>query len=581
VTLLALGNGAPDVSATISAINKGGDGYLMSLGALTGAGMFVGTVVAGSVMVEAKGVQAKGALIRDAAMYCLTCGMTLWMFQSGTMTFANVHALLLSYLAFISVVLIADVYHRAVVVPREKARKARVRAASQSAQASGSASGYGMEWQLGSGGGQGPAGIEMEDMSGVLGAMQALQSTFEHNGHGTVTLRDREHSPDESHEDKFEEEVGGVAAGDSTTGLAAGLPPVAGSAGGSAAAISRADPGTAGRLRRSVSGVRSHRARYLIMHADDEDYSPLDMSEPRDSSTPTTVMSPLAETEHDRYVALEDATDPGMASSRGSQPFGGSRIGGGVEATMESLMDDRQELSVAARVRYEVRCGFEEFKEMPPLDKCLYAAEWPFAVARRLTVPITAEDNYKKPWLLLSVFLCPLWLIGFYLEGAPEHSIGGGMPVLVLSLCASGSVAAAVHLACSDRSPPPLALSAPLALLGFAIAATWIDAVADQLVNLLTFLGNLLAIPEPILGLTVLAWGNSIGDYATNMAMAKKGLANMAMTACFAGPVFNMLVGTGLGWLLLLQKKDEPGGVENPPLLPSSSFTPSAPRPPS
>lgn len=46
-----------------------------------------------------------------------------------------------------------------------------------------------------------------------------------------------------------------------------------------------------------------------------------------------------------------------------------------------------------------------------------------------------------------------------------------------------------------------------------------------------------------VLGLTVLAWGNSIGDFSTNMAMAKKGLANMALTACYAGPVFNLLVG--------------------------------------
>lgn len=45
-----------------------------------------------------------------------------------------------------------------------------------------------------------------------------------------------------------------------------------------------------------------------------------------------------------------------------------------------------------------------------------------------------------------------------------------------------------------------------------------------------------------VLGLTVLAWGNSIGDLSTNMAMARKGLANMAMTACYAGPLFNLLV---------------------------------------
>ena len=48
VTLLALGNGASDVSATISAIvNDEENGYRLSLGALSGAAMLVGGVIAG------------------------------------------------------------------------------------------------------------------------------------------------------------------------------------------------------------------------------------------------------------------------------------------------------------------------------------------------------------------------------------------------------------------------------------------------------------------------------------------------------------------------------------------------------
>ena len=38
-TLMALGNGAPDVSSTVAAINSSSDGYQLSLGALTGAGV--------------------------------------------------------------------------------------------------------------------------------------------------------------------------------------------------------------------------------------------------------------------------------------------------------------------------------------------------------------------------------------------------------------------------------------------------------------------------------------------------------------------------------------------------------------
>ena len=62
---------------------------------------------------------------------------------------------------------------------------------------------------------------------------------------------------------------------------------------------------------------------------------------------------------------------------------------------------------------------------------------------------------------------------------------------------------------------------------------------------------------EPaILGVTVLAWGNSLMDYMNNTAMAGKsrGGNSMAMTACFAGPLFNMLVGLGLGFWALLEE---------------------------
>ena len=40
-------------------------------------------------------------------------------------------------------------------------------------------------------------------------------------------------------------------------------------------------------------------------------------------------------------------------------------------------------------------------------------------------------------------------------------------------------------------------------------------------------------------------------DLSGNVTMARKGLANMAITACFAGPVFNILVGLGCGFGVL------------------------------
>lgn len=65
-------------------------------------------------------------------------------------------------------------------------------------------------------------------------------------------------------------------------------------------------------------------------------------------------------------------------------------------------------------------------------------------------------------------------------------------------------------------------------------------------VGLLLSLGLFLGVSNTILGLTVLAWGNSLGDLVADVTVAKEGLPAMAIAGCFAGPMFNMLMGLGL-----------------------------------
>jgi Ca2+/H+ antiporter len=84
VTLLALGNGASDVSATMNAIASDPEhGYKMSLGALTGGAMFVTTVVAGSVILAGGGVVCRGALVRDVAALGVTVIVVAWNLEKG------------------------------------------------------------------------------------------------------------------------------------------------------------------------------------------------------------------------------------------------------------------------------------------------------------------------------------------------------------------------------------------------------------------------------------------------------------------------------------------------------------------
>jgi len=69
---------------------------------------------------------------------------------------------------------------------------------------------------------------------------------------------------------------------------------------------------------------------------------------------------------------------------------------------------------------------------------------------------------------------------------------------------------------------------------------------ANVLIDLLNLFGIITRIPASALGLTILAWGNSVGDLMTDLAIARKGFGEMAMTGCYAGPLFNALFGFGL-----------------------------------
>jgi len=62
----------------------------------------------------------------------------------------------------------------------------------------------------------------------------------------------------------------------------------------------------------------------------------------------------------------------------------------------------------------------------------------------------------------------------------------------------------------------------------------------------LEFFGTAIGVSRSVLGLTVLAWGNSIGDFVADTALARAGNPKMGAAGCFGGPLFNLLIGTGV-----------------------------------
>ncbi|KAK6741854.1 hypothetical protein RB195_009618 [Necator americanus] len=86
--------------------------------------------------------------------------------------------------------------------------------------------------------------------------------------------------------------------------------------------------------------------------------------------------------------------------------------------------------------------------------------------------------------------------------------------------------------------------------LGFLMSISWIYFISSEVVNVVTMLGVISHISHEVLGLTILAWSNSIGDLIADISVVKQGYPRMAMAAAIGGPLFNLLIGFGLPFLI-------------------------------
>lgn len=104
-----------------------------------------------------------------------------------------------------------------------------------------------------------------------------------------------------------------------------------------------------------------------------------------------------------------------------------------------------------------------------------------------------------------------------------------------------------------------------LCFAGFAVSISWISTVAEEVVGVLKAFGVILGISDAILGLTIFAVGNSLGDLVADITVARLGFPVMALSACFGGPMLNILLGVGLSGLYMTLAngaKGEPYKIE-------------------
>eukprot|EP00573_Skeletonema_grethae_P003116 CAMPEP_0201690490 /NCGR_PEP_ID=MMETSP0578-20130828/3927_1 /ASSEMBLY_ACC=CAM_ASM_000663 /TAXON_ID=267565 /ORGANISM="Skeletonema grethea, Strain CCMP 1804" /LENGTH=862 /DNA_ID=CAMNT_0048175503 /DNA_START=34 /DNA_END=2622 /DNA_ORIENTATION=- len=511
VTLLALGNGAADVSATMNAIASDPEnGYKMSLGELTGAAMFITTVVAGAVIMANDGLTCRGALVRDVMALGIATLVVALNLLRGEVTKSTTRTFIGMYIIFVLIVLIADVYHRAVMLPRltkqaemiEQQRQLDAeRLASEvagdelnlTASVSMDGDDHRDRGDLDDARTHASAPSQLEDIPAGCapggGGNKALTAVL-----NALSNYSKDEQIIEGFDTMAHQASSGWGVESSVEGTKEWDRPI----------VLRGPNGILTRNRNQGDGTNN----------DDNFDSPYHVMEDLDIET---------------NVCIET----------GSTGFSAHNWQG-------ALQDGKQELISHFRECWRDILDDDESNQ---LEKFLLICEFPMTICRKLTVSIPCEGSYCRALVALSLVLSPLW-VGVYAWNNFDTNIWGWQMGVFMSIALPLGLML-LRYAPGGEGTMATFLAVPIALYGFIIAATWIDAIADKLVALLEFLGVTMRIPNSIMGLTILAWGNSMADLSANVTMARKGLANMAITACFAGPLFNILIGLGAGFGLL------------------------------
>ncbi|KAL0231272.1 hypothetical protein GEMRC1_010676 [Eukaryota sp. GEM-RC1] len=190
-----------------------------------------------------------------------------------------------------------------------------------------------------------------------------------------------------------------------------------------------------------------------------------------------------------------------------------------------------------------------DWEDKSSTEKVFYVLESPFTLLRNLSIARIGDEPAFFFKLAVPIFF-PLFLI--YKFGFHEISIGGiNLSFFILTPCLSYLLWIILdHRNSTTGTPRPSLLWLSLAFLGSCL---WLVFAADELVALLRTLGLIFSISPSILGVTVLAFGNSAADLVANVFVSKSDL-ELAVTACLSGPLLNFLIGTGLGIIPLTLK---------------------------
>nr|POE63316.1 putative cation exchanger c3a12.06c [Quercus suber] len=177
-------------------------------------------------------------------------------------------------------------------------------------------------------------------------------------------------------------------------------------------------------------------------------------------------------------------------------------------------------------------------------------------------LPIDPDDAQPPElwnrWLLIiQLFTAPIFVVfSIYSQSPTELSTTWLIRPILICLVISLVLLIPVLLTSTPTHFPPVYRTI-MSLAGFVVSIAWISTIASQVVGALKALAVILNMSHAIMGLTIFAVGNSLGDLVADVTVANLGYPVMALSACIGGPMLNILLGIGLSGSYILLRGAE------------------------
>ncbi|KIK63129.1 hypothetical protein GYMLUDRAFT_242192 [Collybiopsis luxurians FD-317 M1] len=167
--------------------------------------------------------------------------------------------------------------------------------------------------------------------------------------------------------------------------------------------------------------------------------------------------------------------------------------------------------------------------------------------------------GFNKWLTAVQVVLGPLFCIAVLFSGHTHQNW------LFLAAAIGGIGASAFIIVFADRGEN-MAFTMARCFMGFFVALVWIMAIADEVVQMLRTFGLIFGLSDALIGLTIFAVGNSLADLVANMSIAVFAPI-MGFSACFGGPMLNILLGVGISGSYIISQTSQPYQLHFGPTL--------------